>query len=79
MSKGKGKRIVAKTERVQRDAVTGELEVTILDAEQKAYERCCQAIDGQMIALSDAAPCERLARRLLARIGQMIRSDAGVA
>jgi prophage DNA circulation protein len=69
------KQITERAARVHQNPVTHETEVTVLDDVQKAFERCVQCIDGQMLKLS-AADNERLARRLIERVRQMIRSDA---
>ena len=55
-----GKKLV----RTAENPVTHELETTVLDAVQVAYERVHQAVDAQMLKLS-VAEQHRLATRLL--------------
>jgi hypothetical protein len=58
------KPIRPRTVRVRRDPVTGELETTVLDSVQRAYERVHAAIDREMLQL-DAPARERLAARVV--------------
>lgn len=66
----KSKPIAAKTQRTSRDAVTGEMQTTVLDAVQRALERIVAFIDRERLKLSndDAA---RLAALLEAELKKM--------
>lgn len=46
-------RLAQKTERVHRNPVTGEREVTVLSPLQLAYERILRAMDGELLRLSN--------------------------
>jgi hypothetical protein len=73
----KRKQIAKRDVRLHQNPVTHELEVTVLDDVQDAYEVCVRVIEGQMKKLSVAPKCERLARKLLARVTEMLpRSEA---
>lgn len=58
------------TVRVSENPVTHQLESVVLDDVQRAFERIVAAVDGAMLALG-TADRDRLARRLVARIGEM--------
>jgi hypothetical protein len=57
--------------RVARDAVTGKLESTVLDAVQLSFEKIIAHVDGMMLRLPSDADRDRLARYLIERIERM--------
>ena len=71
------KRLDKRYVRIKRDPVTSELEVTVLDAVQLAFERVIQTIDGQMLKVGDSAGRDRLACMILDRVELMLPHTEG--